>query len=1143
MLDWIFRRNTPPPADTRPARASEVADAPPPRAEAAARPAVDWQLKLQHALGNDEALLALAREPAPVGIKLAAIGALAGEAALKQAERDTRHQDRRVHRLAKQRHHALVARRETAAQAAMLIDTARTLADAPLIAANRLVELDRAWQALDASVVDPAQRDAFVALQAKLASLARERGDELLRVERWSAEGRDALARLQQACEAAAAGTEDRARLAAACTAALTVLEAAPVHGACAAARDALRRALDVGAQLDERLRVLEALMEAPPAAVATTTKSPASDVVAREPEMPATDAPATDAPAEVPAAQGPVADVPAAAAPVAQASVAEEPTAEEGAARMSAAQAPATETPAAAVPATEASAAAMPAAEAPATQSPAAAMPATEASAAAMPAAEASAAVVRAAEVPAAEVPASHAAAAEEPAPERSATPPAAPAAISPELSAPEPSAPAVSAPDATTVPETGATALAEPAVAEPADLAHPVDPIPPPAAELAEPAIAPPTQAHAAIDEAAPSEAAPSEAAPPADPAARWKALPALDDARLAATLERRFQQWLRARDAAATPRRERPADAEPRARKEKPGTQKPAAERPGAERPGADKPGADKPADQAAEKFAALGRTLAQAESTLAAGHLADTHKRLTEIDALLDHGVPAGALRGRIDAIQAEYVRLKGWQRWSGGLARDELMAEAEALAASARGGEGGAPAKVAVKPHAERIDQLRARWKELDRAGGPSNRALWERFDAALKAAYEPVAVHLDAQRAQRLKNLEARLTLLEKLEGVALPAPESGVEPDWKALAAALHHFHTEWRKLGPIEHTVPHKEREGVLERMKAAVARIEGPLDAARAQAQREREALVERAQALAAEAVVLGREAMPRVRELQLQWQQHAKSLPLARPVENALWTRFKGQVDAVFQAREAAFHARDAEFKAHGAERAGLIERLQALTPDTPPAELKRTLAEVESQWQRVGPAPRAEAAALEARYRDARDAAAHSLSHAAERRWHATVDALEAHLARCEAAEADPARLEEAKAALAAPAQGQPALPGTWEKAIARRLAGAAPAAPAEPPIDVLLLQLEAAFQVESPPALQAARRDMKLQAMKAALEGRGSHAAVPAAPARLLADTLERRGLDDAQRERLRRVLAEVRRRGPVPPA
>jgi hypothetical protein len=88
-------------------------------------------------------------------------------------------------------------------------------------------------------------------------------------------------------------------------------------------------------------------------------------------------------------------------------------------------------------------------------------------------------------------------------------------------------------------------------------------------------------------------------------------------------------------------------------------------------------------------------------------------------------------------------------------------------------------------------------------------------------------------------------------------------------------------------------------------------------------------------------------------------------------------------------------------------------------------------------------------------------------------------------------------------------------------------------------APLATSTDELLLQLEAAWGLESPPAFESARRALKLQAMKAALETRRP-AAAPASPAQGLTELLRRTALDAVQRERLDAVVAALRRRGPL---
>ena len=888
MLDWIFKKNKAPVTD-RPAGAMPAAPAAarPAPAAAALRPATDWPQKLQAALGDDTALLALARENAPVDVKLAAVSALSSEAALKLAEREHRDTDRRVHRLAKQRHLAQVALRETAEHAGRLIGAARALVHEPVIPSNRLVELDRAWRALNAESINPTQRVEFEALLAQLTTLTRERGDRVLELERWAAEAHAALARLQAACMAAATGTEDRSHLAAARDAARGVLDAAPAADPSAALRAALGGALQGGEELDARLAVLDALLH--DAAVA---------------------APATSA--------------------------------------------------------------------------------------------------------------------------------------------GPAPGAMGVDA------------------------------------------------------------------AATPLDPAARWSQFAPLADAPLAHTLNQRFAQWQQARDDAQQARR-----SERRARAR------------------------DRERGLRTEHAQALATALDGAEAALADGHLGQTHQQLVEVDELLQGGAPATALQQRIEAVQAEYTRLKGWQHWGGGLARDELVLQAEALAAATLG-EADVGVKLSVKQQAELIDELRARWQELDRLGGATNRALWQRFEAALKVAYGPVAAHLDVQRAARQQNLQAREQLVDALNAVALPdVNDPNVAPGWKPLAVALERFETEWRRLGPLEHSVPHKQRDRLVERMRAAVQRLEAPLNEARRGAQRTREQLVARAAVLAAEASAgtPARDLVARVRELQAEWQHHAAALPLARGLENALWGAFKADIDAVFSARHAAFSARDAEFKAHAAARAALVERLAAVGTDSPAAELQRTLAEVDSAWQRAGPAPRNDAAALDAQFHSARDGVRQLLATSAQRRWHSHCDALLAKLVACEQFESE-AGSAQARATLEQRWAELPALPAVWEHALAQRVAlmpaALASGSGASASADAVLLQLEAAFQLESPPALQAARRALKLQAMKAALESRPSAASAALAPDQWLAAALGRPALDAAQRARLGQVIAALRQRGPA---
>ena len=528
--------------------------------------------------------------------------------------------------------------------------------------------------------------------------------------------------------------------------------------------------------------------------------------------------------------------------------------------------------------------------------------------------------------------------------------------------------------------------------------------------------------------------------------------------------------------------------------------------------------------------------IAELVAKAETALADGHVAESTRYLTGIDDARNNakGVLVDKeLHTRIETLQAETARLKGWQHWGGGRVRDDLVVEAEALATAS------AAAKVAVKQHADAIENLRSRWKELDKLGGATNRTLWQRFDAALKTAHAPVAAHLAKLKAVRDDNLAARNKLLDGLDAIVIADPAAAeapsAPPDLRALARALEHFQVEWRKCGPVEHTVPHKAQAALAARMKSSVARLDAPLSEARRVAQLEREKLIARAKALGAD--TRNREVIAKVRELQTEWQAHAKTLPLMRQVENALWTEFKAATDAVFTQRDAMHAARDAEFKANQASREALIARLAALGADTPATEIKRTVAEVDAEWRKCGDAPRAEAGKLDTQFRLARDAAQQYLSGSAKRGWNNVCDALVAKLGICaEAESADSyAELIERWSLI-------PALPAAWEKALHGRFTEAqnASAEPADceeafEEIATPLLQLESALDIESPPAFQAARRDLKLRAMKAAMEGRQSAAITNADIERWFAEVIAQSNVDAATSARVTTVIEAIR--------
>ncbi|MBK7517283.1 MAG: DUF349 domain-containing protein [Betaproteobacteria bacterium] len=205
-------------------------------------------------------------------------------------------------------------------------------------------------------------------------------------------------------------------------------------------------------------------------------------------------------------------------------------------------------------------------------------------------------------------------------------------------------------------------------------------------------------------------------------------------------------------------------------------------------------------------------------------------------------------------------------------------------------------------------HAQAIQALRQRWKELDRLSAAAPQTLWQRFDAALQTAHAPVAAQQAALQAAREENLAAREPLLAGLDALPLPPhPAHAADPaaatpglrtrrPWNGRTWCANCTASSWRgaSWGRSSTRCP-PARQGLQQRLRDSLARIEQPLQALRQVATGERERLIAEAQALVARTgqPVPWHEAARQVRDLQSAWQHHARQLPLPRALESDLW----------------------------------------------------------------------------------------------------------------------------------------------------------------------------------------------------------------------------------------------------------
>lgn len=280
-------------------------------------------------------------------------------------------------------------------------------------------------------------------------------------------------------------------------------------------------------------------------------------------------------------------------------------------------------------------------------------------------------------------------------------------------------------------------------------------------------------------------------------------------------------------------------------------------------------------------------------------------------------------PGNALRKlerRFRTLDARLREMRDWRRWGSGQSRDELCRAMEALVLSRRDPE----------TVAREVREARHAWQAMDRAGDVAPQDLWERFDAACTAAYEPCKAHFDEKARVRAQALEDRTSICAELEELM---PTEG-DPDlegWKRLDKSVRLLKGRWRSADVIER----RDWLKIEPRYREAVGALDALLDEERSRCQKMRERLIAEVEALAEEEDE--QQAMNRARQAQERWQV---SVSLGRKRENALWERFRAACDAVFARRRAQQEARQQAWEAHESAHRALLDQARTLVDEAP-----------------------------------------------------------------------------------------------------------------------------------------------------------------------------------------------------------
>lgn len=440
----------------------------------------------------------------------------------------------------------------------------------------------------------------------------------------------------------------------------------------------------------------------------------------------------------------------------------------------------------------------------------------------------------------------------------------------------------------------------------------------------------------------------------------------------------------------------------------------------------------------------------------------------------------------------------------------GTPTDAGSAAAESAAADAAESAATEAAEAALPPLspeaiAAAVRDIQARWAKLDKNQGATSKGLHGRFRRACERAYAPAKKHFEALEKQREANAEKKNAVLEKLAALNGQIVERA---EWGRILSQRGELVKTWFDAGPL----PRKDAKAMQKRFDALTGEIDGKIDAQRAAERARRREMIDRARSIAERAAESG--SIAAMIALQKQWQETMKgAIRLRAKEDQTLWEEFRAAGNALFGKRDAEKAALNSERDAHVAQRRVLIEEMKALAGGDDPAAIRRGIDEIGSRWSAMEWPDRKPMRQWEQNFSNARGEASEriaALRGDAERRQRAAAAARMAVVERAEQALAEGTvpDLESVRAEV----QG---MLGEGEKPDARlqaRLAALEAAAKAGPEAwrakteklraerDALLLELEIALNLPSPPELDGERR---MRMLKRLAESKNSRATPP----------------------------------------
>ncbi len=275
----------------------------------------------------------------------------------------------------------------------------------------------------------------------------------------------------------------------------------------------------------------------------------------------------------------------------------------------------------------------------------------------------------------------------------------------------------------------------------------------------------------------------------------------------------------------------------------------------------------------------------------------------------------------------------------------------------------------------LKSTYDQFKEIQERWKEIGMIPKSEMGELWRNYHFLVEKFFDKVKISNELRDLDSKKNCELKIQLCEKAEELLL---EKSVTKSFKLLQK----YHEEWKIIGPA----PSSDKEEIWERFKSITDKINQRRRDYYKQLQDKLDdnyklklALCEKAEALDYQnhsSIKEWNKGTEALNDLFKNWKS-VGSTP--RKVNEEVWQRFKGSLNAFFEAKKKFYGEIKDEQTNNYQQKLAICVEAEALQSSSNWKRTTDTLIKLQKDWKNIGPIPRKYSDAIWKRFRKSCDA--------------------------------------------------------------------------------------------------------------------------------------------------------------------